>query len=83
MSQNINLFPYFRSLADNHPHQRRTDQLATATRSPFPEKVIKEITKKGFTREQAIEELKATNGDANKALITLITKSLTKPKQNK
>ncbi len=51
--------------------------------SPFPEKSIKEITKKGFTREQAIEELKLTNGDATKALVTLIAKSLGKPKQKK
>jgi len=53
------------------------------TPSPFAEKAIKEITKKGFTREQAIEELKLTNGDVTKALVTLMTKSLTNPKQKK
>lgn len=37
--------------------------------------------KKGFTREQAIEELKITNGDVTKALVTLMTKSLATPKR--
>ncbi len=53
------------------------------TPSPFPEKDVKEIMKKGFTREQAIEELKLTNGDVTKALVTLIAKSLGKPKPKK
>ncbi|CAF1427636.1 unnamed protein product [Adineta ricciae] len=49
--------------------------------SPFPERLINEITKKGFTREQAIEELKSTNGDVMKALVSLMAKSLGKPKR--
>jgi NACalpha-BTF3-like transcription factor len=53
------------------------------TPSPFQEKAIKEIMKKGFTREQAIEELKLTNGDVTRALVTLMAKSLGKPKQKK
>ena len=48
------------------------------TSCPFPEKDIKEFLKKGFTREQAIEELKLNNGDINKALISLMTKNLSK-----
>jgi len=56
---------------------------AAASPSPFPEKVIQEITKKGFTREQAIEELKSSNGDVTKALVTLMAKALGKPKQKK
>ncbi|CAF1274157.1 unnamed protein product [Adineta ricciae] len=49
--------------------------------SPFPERLINEITKKGFTREQAIEELKSTNGNVMKALVSLMAKSLGKPKR--
>ncbi|CAF0932685.1 unnamed protein product [Adineta steineri] len=56
-------------------------QSTTATPSPFPEKSITEITKKGFTREQAIEELKLANGDIMKALVSLMAKSLAKPKR--
>ncbi|CAF0964583.1 unnamed protein product [Adineta steineri] len=56
-------------------------QSTTATPSPFPEKSITEITKKGFTREQAIEELKLANGDVMKALVSLMAKSLAKPKR--
>ncbi|CAF3250242.1 unnamed protein product [Rotaria socialis] len=57
--------------------QSVTTAASSLTPSPFPEKDIKEIVKKGFTREQAIEELKSTDGDVTKALVTLITKSLT------
>ncbi|CAF4370193.1 unnamed protein product, partial [Rotaria sp. Silwood2] len=80
--------------ADNR-HQQRSNQPAGAaaaartitssasslTASPFPEKDIKALTKKGFTREEAIEELKLTNGDATKALVTLMAKCLGKPKR--
>jgi hypothetical protein len=52
-----------------------------STPSPFPEKSVSEITKKGFTREQAIAELQTTNGDVTKALVALMAKSLSKPKR--
>ncbi|CAF0895114.1 unnamed protein product [Rotaria sordida] len=68
--------------------QQRSNQPAAATASassltpsPFPEKDIKELTKKGFTREEAIEELKLTNGDVTRALVTLMAKSLGGPKR--
>lgn len=63
--------------------QQRTDISTGATASPFPEKAINEITKKGFSREQAVEELKSTNGDVTKALIQLMTKNLAKSKIKK
>lgn len=60
----------------NNPSSRHVDPP-----SPFPERSINEITKKGFTREQAIEELKSTNGDVMKALVSLMAKSLGKAKR--
>ncbi len=53
------------------------------TPAPFPEDAIKQITKSGFTREQAVEELKLTNGDAMKALVALMAKSLSVPKRKR
>ena len=49
----------------------------------FPEESIKHITKSGFTREQAIEELKSSNGDATKALVSLMARSLAIPKRKR
>ncbi|CAF4192779.1 unnamed protein product, partial [Rotaria socialis] len=81
------LKPTAESTDNRRQHQQQQQQQQSAqsvttaasslTPSPFPEKDIKEIVKKGFTREQAIEELKSTDGDVTKALVTLITKSLT------
>ncbi|CAF3671673.1 unnamed protein product [Rotaria sp. Silwood1] len=70
--------------ADNH-HESRLGQSATATStsSPFPEDSIRHITKSGFTREQAIDELRLTNGDATKALVSLMAKSLSVPKRKR
>jgi NACalpha-BTF3-like transcription factor len=78
-------------LGDSHPQQRSNQPAAAAaaaatpplTPSPFPEKDLKEIMKKGFTREQAIQELKLTNGNVTQALVSLMTKSLSKPKPKK
>jgi len=65
--------------------QQRSQQSATAasTPSPFSEDSIKHITKSGFTREQAIEELKQTNGNPTKALVSLMAKSLSMPKRKR
>ncbi|UJR34068.1 hypothetical protein I4U23_021478 [Adineta vaga] len=63
----------------NQTHRRREPPMLTP--SPFPEQSINELTKKGFTREQAIEELRSTNGDVMKALVALMAKSLSKPKR--
>lgn len=54
-----------------------------STPAPFPEDTIKHITKSGFTREQAVEELRLTNGDATKALVSLMAKSLSMPKRKR
>lgn len=51
------------------------------TSSPYPLEDIQKIIKQGFTREQAIEELKLFNGDVKKALVSLMTKSLTNSKK--
>ncbi|CAF5196546.1 unnamed protein product [Rotaria magnacalcarata] len=81
-----NLFFLIYFIDDNRRQQQQSAQSVTTaasslTPSSFPEKDIREITKKGFTRERAIEELKSTDGDVTKALVTLITKSLTIYKQ--
>ncbi|CAF1604019.1 unnamed protein product [Adineta ricciae] len=74
--------------ADGH-QQPRSQQSATASSttssssSSFPEDTIKHITKSGFTREQAIEELKVTNGDPTKALVSLMAKNLSVPKRKR
>ncbi|CAF1025931.1 unnamed protein product [Adineta steineri] len=71
--------------ADNHHQQNRSEQTVTtsSTSSTFSEDSIKHITKSGFTREQAIDELKTTNGDATRALVSLMTKSLSMPKRKR
>jgi NACalpha-BTF3-like transcription factor len=66
---------------DNHHHQPRSEPSTTS--GSFPEDSIKHITKSGFTREQAIEELRLTNGDATKALVSLMAKSLSMPKRKR
>ncbi|CAF1170790.1 unnamed protein product [Rotaria sordida] len=72
--------------SDSH-HESRLEQstttTSTSTSSQFPEDSIKHITKSGFTREQAIEELRLSNGDATKALVSLMTKSLSVPKRKR
>lgn len=66
-------------IAPSDDHQHRT----TTASSSFPEETIREITKNGFTREQAIDELKSTSGDAKKALVSLMAKSLAMPKRKR
>lgn len=67
------------------PAHRRPNPMAAAAAplasSSFPEQSINEITKKGFTRAQAIAELEATNGDVMKALVSLMARSLAKHKR--
>jgi len=63
--------------------QSASSTAITSVPTPFPEDTIKHITKSGFTREQAVEELKLTNGDATKALVSLMTKSLSLPKRKR
>jgi len=74
----------FNPPANNH-HQQRSgpSTTATSTPAPFPEDSIRHITKSGFTRDQAIEELRLTNGDATKALVSLMAKSLAMPKRKR
>ncbi|CAF4188374.1 unnamed protein product [Rotaria magnacalcarata] len=72
------------STTENNSQTRmEVSTTASSTPSPFPEDSIKHITKGGFTREQAIEELKLANGDATKALVSLMTKSLSIPKRKR
>lgn len=47
----------------------------TSQSSQFPEADILQLTKKGYSRDQAINELTNANGDVNKALMALIVKS--------
>ena len=74
----------------NDQQQPRSQQSTTtssttssSSSSTFSEDTIKHITKGGFTREQAIEELKVTNGDPTKALVSLMAKSLSVPKRKR
>ena len=60
-----------------------TTSSSSSSSSNFSEDTIKHITKSGFTREQAIEELKVTNGDPTKALVSLMAKSLSVPKRKR
>ncbi|KAK3743412.1 hypothetical protein QZH41_011547, partial [Actinostola sp. cb2023] len=48
-------------------------------RSDFPEEKILQITKMGFTREEAVQELRRCNGDCNLAAASLLAKSLKVP----
>ena len=66
-------------LVENNNHHSNS----SSSPPPFAEDIIQQVTKSGFTREQAIEELKTTNGDATKALISLMTKSLSLPKRKR
>ncbi|UJR13301.1 hypothetical protein I4U23_000319 [Adineta vaga] len=63
--------------------QRSTTTSSSTSSSSFSEDAIKHITKGGFTREQALEELKVTNGDPTKALVSLMAKSLSMPKRKR
>ncbi|CAF1271473.1 unnamed protein product, partial [Didymodactylos carnosus] len=58
-----------------------SEQLAIS--SEYPEQSVTHITKHGFTQEQAVNELKLFQGDANKALTSLMTKSLSLPKRKR
>jgi DNA damage-inducible protein 1 len=51
-----------------------------ASKSDPSEAAIQEIVKSGFSRSQAIQELKNFNGDVQKALAALVAKSLQFPK---
>lgn len=62
---------------------RTTTTTTSASSSSFLEDGIKHLTKSGFTREQAIEELRLTNGDPTKALVSLMAKSLSMPKRKR
>jgi len=80
----LNIIIFFFLLADNHhPHRPNPSTTTASTSAPFSEDSIKHITKSGFTRDQAIEELRLTNGDATKALISLMAKSLSMPKRKR
>ncbi len=79
------IISFFLFLADNNHHHQQLEpsSASTASSSSFSEDSIKHITKSGFTREQAIEELKITNGDPTKALVALMAKSLSMPKRKR
>lgn len=77
----IYFLDFFFSAENNH--QDRSTSAASSTPAPFPEDSIRQITKSGFTREQAIDELRSTNGDATKALVALMAKSLSMPKRKR
>ncbi|CAF1335448.1 unnamed protein product, partial [Didymodactylos carnosus] len=66
--------------------QPATTSAATNLEQPsseYSEQSITQIIKQGFTREQAINELKLFQGDVNKALTSLMTKSLLIPKRKR
>jgi NACalpha-BTF3-like transcription factor len=79
----INFFLLLVIIADNNHQNRSASSTTTTTTASFSEDAIKQITKSGFTREQALEELKLTNGDATKALVSLMAKSLSMPKRKR
>ena len=45
----------------------------------FPEGVIRDLTSKGFSRQQVIEELSKAGGNADQALVALLAKSFQMP----
>ncbi|KAL5013498.1 hypothetical protein ScPMuIL_007768 [Solemya velum] len=45
----------------------------------FPEEVVRQLMAKGFPRESVVEELRKANGNSEKALVTLLAKSLSIP----
>ncbi|XP_071502846.1 protein DDI1 homolog 2-like [Diadema antillarum] len=47
----------------------------------FPEADVKKLVDMGYTRDQVLAELRKSSGDVNKALMGLIAKSITVPKQ--
>lgn len=77
-SSDIDEQEFNRTVENNNHHSN-----SSSSPPPFAEDIIQQVTKSGFTREQAIEELKTTNGDATKALISLMTKSLSLPKRKR
>ena len=68
--------------ASAHPppqeEQPSSSNVVTST-SSFPEEKIQQITKMGFSREEAVQELTRCNGDANVAAASLLAKSLKVP----
>jgi len=78
----LNIIIFFFLVANNH-HEHRPSPATASTSTSFSEDTIKHITKSGFTRDQAIEELRLTNGDATKALVSLMAKSLAMPKRKR
>lgn len=42
----------------------------------FPESDVMKIVSNGFTRSEAIDELKKCNGDVDKALVQLLAKAI-------
>lgn len=75
----------FLVIVDNHQPVPSGSSTASSssTSTSYSEDSIKHITKSGFSREQAIEELRLTNGDPTKALISLMAKSLAMPKRKR
>lgn len=61
--------------------QSLRDQAGSSGGSDAPsESAVQEIVRNGYTRAQAIQELKTFNGDVQKALAALVAKSLQFPK---
>ncbi|XP_003383659.1 PREDICTED: desumoylating isopeptidase 1-like [Amphimedon queenslandica] len=66
------------------PQARQSTSTSTARPAPtatggsqsFPESDILKITSKGFSRSEALKELDKCNGDADKALVCLLARSL-------
>ena len=60
-----------------------TSQLPTAavpeTTTPFPEEKIQQIVQMGFSREDAISELRRCNGDVTLASASLLARSIKLP----
>jgi Holliday junction resolvasome RuvABC DNA-binding subunit len=55
------------------------DSALSTTVDTFTEEKIQSIVKMGFTREDAIQELRMCNGDANLAAASLLAKSIQMP----
>ena len=55
----------------------------TPVASTFPEASIRQITSNGFSREQAVRELRKANGDVNTALGALFAQSLSSAMNSK
>ncbi|KAK6175362.1 hypothetical protein SNE40_013842 [Patella caerulea] len=67
--------------ANNKPSTSKSSKSPSTSFPTFPEEVVKRLISFNYSREAVLEELRRSNGDADKALAALVAKSFHQPKQ--